>query len=65
MVEALLLRSHRNVTSEGAAGVPPPPLCYYPPRMIVSPFMILARTTAGGDAGPGEVHRNNYETSQN
>ena len=46
VVEALLLRSHRNVTSEGAAGVAP--LCYFPPRMIVSPFMILARTTAGG-----------------
>ena len=50
MVEALLLRPHRNVTSEGTAGVTP--LCYYPPRMIVSAFMILTRTTAGGDAAP-------------
>ena len=25
-----------------------PPLYYYPPRMFVSPFMILLRTTAGG-----------------
>ena len=49
-MEALLLRPHRNVTSEGTAGVTP--LCYYPARMIVSAFMILTRTTAGGDAAP-------------